>query len=146
MRAIPLFVCLSMSLACCGSDATPSASGDVAAGADTTSGSSGLAQACHDETPSNASCKDCCDCQVELSCDERTTCRDTCASLADSHFSAQSDLPAFEAPSDLGRAGDYGSCLTVADEQACKVCCDCDGLYSCGDMRHCRDACAGHTF
>jgi hypothetical protein len=104
------------------------------------------AQACHDESPSEGSCKDCCDCQATLSCEARVSCRDTCITLGQDHFDERADLAPYEPASELGKDGDYSACLAVADDKACKQCCECDAGLLCGDFRHCRDACGDHSF
>jgi hypothetical protein len=146
-----LLALLLVCLAACGDDtaATDSTPADDAAamtGDATPAASSEAAQTCYDESPSEASCKDCCDCQAALSCSDRIGCRDTCITLGDDHFDARADEPAYEPASELGQDGDFSVCLAEATERDCKACCECDAGLLCGDFSHCRDACGDHSF
>jgi hypothetical protein len=94
---------------------------------------------CSAITPSADSCKDCCDC-MDKTCAERTECRQTCDALSEQHWASRADRAPYDAPSELGSSGDYGTCTEEASEQLCKSCC-CDANLTCGDRRYCRDAC-----
>ncbi|MFZ4579660.1 MAG: SMP-30/gluconolactonase/LRE family protein [Myxococcota bacterium] len=99
--------------------------------------SGGTAAACLAHTPDENACKDCCDC-LDLPCAEVVACRDACPL----HDFAGNDGSLVVTPAiELGPGGDYSVCTQAATEQACKVCCECEDRYLCGDKKSCRDAC-----
>ena len=151
MKSPLLLALLLVGLAACGDDTAATDAppqGDVAAMTEdaTSNATDDPALTCHDESPSEASCKDCCDCQAELSCSDRIGCRDTCITLGDDHFDTRADMPAYEPANELGPDGDYSVCLAEATERDCKTCCECDAGLLCGDFSHCRTACGDHSF
>ncbi len=118
------------------SDAPPTDMGGDAPVADAIAATSAD---CLNRTHGEAECKDCCDC-MGAACQEIVACRDACP-LHD--FGGNGDFIQVSAPSTKGPTGDYTACTALATEQAFKACCDCDGLFACGDQKYCRNACAG---
>jgi gluconolactonase len=94
-------------------------------------------ESCINNTQNEGQCKDCCDC-LDGDAADRQTCRDICPTH---DFTQNSDFITFDAPSVLGPEGDYSAATGTESESACKEYCDGSSELSCGDRRHCRDAC-----
>lgn len=92
---------------------------------------------CLNMTSNESRCKDCCDC-LDTDGATRRSCRDNCAA---DDFSQNSEVIVVDAPSVLGRDGDYSVALNAKTEQECKEYCDGSDELACGDRHHCRDAC-----